>query len=230
MKFLAIIPARGGSKGIPQKNIVDLNGKPLIAYTLEAVLKAKCLDRVVVSTDDNAVKDVVKEFGVDVITRPSELAEDKTPTLPVLQDVISQLAAKNNYLPEAVVTLQPTSPLRSSQHIDEAIELFKANPAADSLVSCVEVPHNFHPLSVMKQNNKGYLTSYIKQDETPLRRQDKDLVFARNGAAIYITKTTRLKNYIFGGNLLPYIMDESFSHDVDTIADLRQIEQILQNK
>lgn len=225
MKVLAIIPARGGSKGIPRKNIKLLAGKPLIAYSIEAAQKASGLDRVVVSTDDEEIAEVSRRFGAEVIMRPAYLAEDKTPTLPVLQHVVETLAA-DDYVPDAVMTLQPTSPLRTPVHIDEAIALFKEDDKADSLVSFVEVPHIFHPRSVMKLNEEGYMVPFLDEPQ-PLRRQDKEAVFARNGAAIYITRTERLSDYIFGGNLLAYMMDEASSVDVDTMADFEKIEYIL---
>ena len=227
MKFLAIIPARGGSKGILHKNIVPLGGKPLIAYTIEAALASKNLDRIIVSTDDDEIAQVATEYGASVTKRPACLSTDTTPTLPVLQEVVAQLKIQEQYIADAVMTLQPTSPLRTSAHIDKAIDLFTASPRADSLVSCMEVPHHFHPLSIMRKTNDGYLTSYIDQTDMPLRRQDKEIVFARNGAAIYITRTACLDHFIFGGNLLPFVMDESVSHDIDTLEDLYRIEQVL---
>lgn len=138
MKILGIIPARGGSKGIPRKNIKLLNGKPLIAYTIEAAL-ASNLDRVIVSTDCKEIAGISKEYGAEVMMRPSHLAEDKTPTLPVLQDVILKLNEKF----DAVMTLQPTSPLRTVEDINKSIEIFSSDKDADSLVSVLEVPHNY---------------------------------------------------------------------------------------
>ena len=152
MKILGIIPARGGSKGIPKKNIKLLNGKPLIAYTIEAAL-ASNLDRVIVSTDCKEIAGISKEYGAEVIIRSFNLAEDTTPTLPVLQHVVSKLEVEF----DAVMTLQPTSPLRTSKHINEAIELFESDKEVDSLVSVVEVPHNYMPEKLMSFDGK-YLT------------------------------------------------------------------------
>jgi len=227
MKTLAIIPARGGSKEIPNQNVTLLNGKPLIAYTIDAALAARGLDRVIVSTDDQYIAKVAQDYGATAMMRPAFLATDCTPTLPVLQDVVSRLLREDSYQPDAVMTLQPTSPLRTSSHIDKAIDLFAADPQADSLVSCITVPHRFHPLSIMQKTDDGYIAPFIDQVKTPLRRQDKRAVFARNGAAIYITRISCLDRFIFGGNLLPFMMDESVSHDVDTMEDLFRIEQIL---
>jgi len=228
MRLLAVIPARGGSKGIPRKNLYPLAGKPLIAWTIEAALTAKSLDRVVVSTDDAEIAAVSRQLGAEAIMRPVELSQDKTPTLPVLQQVVAALGA-TGYRPDAVMTLQPTSPLRTSGHIDEAAALFAADDGADSLVSTVEVPHIFHPLSVMRRDAEGYLVPFLDGD-MPLRRQDKQGVVARNGAAIYITRAGRLSDYVFGGRLIGYAMPAELSVDIDGPQDLADAERQLQNR
>ena len=155
-KFLAIIPARGGSKGIPKKNIKSLLGKPLIQYTIESALKSKYLDKIVVSTDDKKIADISEKLGAEIpCLRPKKLARDNTLILPVLQHMVNFLKKKENYNPFAIVLLQPTSPLRTVRHIDEAIELFLKKPKADSLVSVMQVPHNMTPISLMKIDRKS---------------------------------------------------------------------------
>ena len=225
MRILAVIPARGGSKGIPRKNIIPLRGKPLIAYTIEAAKKAACLDRIVVSTDDKQIADACESLNVEVLIRPPELANDLATTLSVLQHVVATLGV-DGYAPDAVMTLQPTSPLRTARHIDEAAGVFAADPMADSLVSCIMVPHVFHPLSVMKKTADGYLLPFFDRVQ-PTRRQDKEPVLARNGAAIYITRTPNLAQYVFGGRLLPYMMTSEASLDIDSPDDLTIAEQRL---
>ena len=220
MKTLGIIPARGGSKGIPKKNIKLLNGKPLIAYTLEAALSST-IDRVVVSTDCQEIAQVAKQFGVEVFIRPSELAKDSTPTLPVLQHIVNNI----NETFDAVVTLQPTSPLRVARHINEAIELFKNDDMADSLVSVVEVPHNYMSEKLMDIKGK-----YLVGNSEPKRRQEVKKMYARNGAAIYITKASRLDKYIFGGNILPCFMSKINSIDVDDLEDWEIVNRIIRDK
>lgn len=223
LRVLAIVPARGGSKGIPRKNLCVVAGNPLILWTIEAALASRLLDRVVVSTDDEEIAQVSRAAGVEVLMRPASLAADQTPTLPVLQHVVRQLEEDEAYRPDAVMTLQPTSPLRRASHIDEAIEMFSGDAGADSLVSVVQVPHQFHPLSVMRLGAEGYLENYLEQDRTPTRRQDKEMVFARNGAAIYITRTERLSDFVFGGRLLPLRMTAEDSLDVDEPRDLLEV-------
>jgi CMP-N,N'-diacetyllegionaminic acid synthase len=225
MRMIAIIPARGGSKGVPRKNIRPLNGRPLIAYSIAAAQGASSVDRLVVSTDDGEIADVSRELGAEVRMRPAVLAADDTPTRDVLLHVVAEIAAEG-YHPEAVLTLQPTSPLRTAQHIDEAAALFAADPHADSLVSCLAVPHIFHPRSIMRKDAAGYLVPFLDENQ-PTRRQDKEPVFARNGAAVYITRTTQLKDYVFGGRLIAYLMDTGASIDIDTLDDFAVAERLL---
>lgn len=220
MKILGIIPARGGSKGIPKKNIKLLNGKPLIAYTIANAL-ASNLDRVIVSTDNEEISRISKECGAEVIIRPDNLAEDKTPTIHVLQDAVSRLDEKF----DCIMTLQPTSPLRNSEHINEAIKLFESDKEADSLVSIVEVPHNYMPEKLMSLDGK-----YLFGNNDIKRRQDLPIMYARNGAAIYVTKTERLNEYIFGGKALPYFMNKKFSFDLDDMEDWELLECLIKNK
>lgn len=229
--FLGVIPARGGSKGIVRKNLRLLNGKPLIAWTIEAALNAIGLDRVIVSTEDEEIAEVSKTYGAEVpFMRPAELAKDNTPTLDVLQHTLYHLAQDESYFPDAIVTLQPTSPMRTSKNIDEALRLFKADFLADCLVSCIKVPHNYHPESIMTLQENGYLKPYSDKKGLPSRRQDKSEIFARNGAAIYITRASNLDKFIVGGNIIPFIMNDHESIDIDTEDDLIRAENILVNR
>lgn len=228
MRTLAVIPARGGSKGIPRKNIAILQGRPLIEYTIDAALTATSLERVIVSTDDAEISAISLNKGVEVVMRPAELAEDESDTLSVLQHVVAELA-KTGYNPDAVMTLQPTSPLRTNTHIDEAARAFTNDPTADSLVSCIEVPHVFNPHSLMRLTAGGYLAPFFDMPQ-PIRRQDKEPLFARNGAAIYITKTERLAEFIFGGRLIPFMMPDAASIDIDTDEDLAAAERLILQK
>ena len=219
MKATAFIFARGGSKGLPGKNIRPLGGKPLIAWSIEHSLAVKRIGRVIVSTDSEAFAEIARSYGAEVpFIRPKELAQDNTPTLPVLKDVIVKLDIKY----DAVMTLQPTSPLRTDTHIDESIELFKNNSDADSLVSIVEVPHNFMPEKLMSYNGL-----YLDGDDKSKRRQDIKTIYARNGAVIYLTKIGKLNEYIFGGKILPYLMKKIDSFDIDDIEDWEIVEKLI---
>jgi len=217
MKTLGIIPARGGSKGIPKKNIKLLCGKPLIAYTIKSAL-GSILDRVIVSTDCAEIAEVSRRYGAEVMMRPNVLAKDDTPTLPVLKDVVDKLDGKY----DVVVTLQPTSPLRTAKHINESLILFEKEYQADSLVSVVEIPHSYSPEKLMTFDGQ-----YLNGNLQVKRRQDMQEMFARNGAAIYITKIENLSKYIFGGKILPYFMRRIDSFDIDDIEDWKMVEKII---
>ncbi len=219
MKYIAIIPARGLSKGVPRKNIKILAGKPLIAWTIEAALSSKLINRVIVSTEDQEIAEISKFYGAEVpFMRPIELSQDDTPTLLVLQNMIKRLDIKDI---DNIITLQPTSPLRTTNHLNEAIYKFERCPDSNCLVSCIEVPHNFTPDSIMKISNEGFLQNFNEDNIQPkyLRRQDKPKYYARNGAAIYITKKDIINNGILSGNIMPYYMDKFSSLDIDTEDD-----------
>ena len=217
MKVLGVIPARGGSKGIPKKNIKLLNGIPLIVYTIKAA-QDSFIDHVVVTTDCQEIAEIARLNGVDVLMREESLSKDDTPTLPVIQDALAQSAE----MFDAIVTLQPTSPLRTYQDINQAIKLFSRDPLADSLVSVIEVPHQFSQEKIMRLSGK-YLSGFTKVR----RRQEVDIRYARNGAAIYITKSERLSEYIFGGKIIPYIMPKINSFDIDELDDWEIVEKII---
>lgn len=219
MRTIGIIPARGGSKGIPKKNVKLLNGKPLISYTIDAALKS-CIERVIVSTDCHEIRDISLKFGAEVIQRPMTLAEDNTPTLPVLQHVMRSV--KESY--EAIITLQPTSPMRNSTHINDAISLFESDVDADCLVSVCEVPHNFMPEKLMSFDGK-----YLSGNMHIKPRQKIQTRLARNGAAIYITRKKRIHEYILGGKILPFKMDRISSIDIDSTEDWEIAECLVKN-
>jgi len=220
MRILGIIPARGGSKGLPGKNKKLMLGKPLICYTIEAALYSK-LTSVVVSSDDDEILRISEDAGLRVFKRPADLSSDLIPTLPVLQHVIGSLSEEY----DAVMTLQPTSPLRTFQHINEAIGLFEKHGEADSLVSIVQAPHKFTSSSLMVRN--GVWVNPIDADSLVLRRQDKPVLWGRNGAAIYITRINKLEDYIFGGKILHYEMSKLVSVDIDDMDDWKIAESIL---
>lgn len=225
MKILGIIPARGGSKGIPNKNIYPINGVPLIIYTVKAALESN-IDDVIVSTDSQRIINLLKSYKVKVLKRPKKLSQNNTPTLPVVNHVLNK--TKKNYY-STIVTLQPTSPLRDGNHINQALNFFFSKPNADSLVSTVRVPHNMIPNSVMKKEN-GWLKPYSKKNNKIYLRQNKPKFYARNGAAIYITKSNKLKKYIFGGNCLGFEMNWESSLDIDERKDLELAEFLLKKR
>lgn len=216
-KVLGIIPARGGSKGIKKKNLAPLVGKPLIAYSIESALAANSLHRTIVSTDSEEIAEVCKALGADVpFMRPAVLAQDDTPTLPVIQHALDTL--QDTF--DAVMILQPTSPFRSPADIDAAVEMLAANADADSVISVVKVGDN-HPAR-MKLIRDGWLVDPSFAEETEgQRRQDLPEMFLRNGA-IYLTRTEVImkQNSLKGKRSLAYVMPELRSVNIDSEMDL----------
>lgn len=231
MNILGLIPARGGSKGIPGKNVTMLHGKPLITYTFDAAKESKQLTRTILSTDDETIAALGRSAGIDVpFLRPAHLATDEAPMVDVLVHVLEELNTKEQYKPDAIVLLQPTSPLRQSKHIDEAVDLL-IETGADTVVSVVPVPHNFTPNSLMRLEN-GHLVPLDPGGTLKLRRQDKQELYARNGPAILVIRVPfllREKNF-YGSNTQPYVMDKAESLDIDDSFDLRLAEFLLGGK
>lgn len=219
-EVLGIIPARGGSKGILHKNIVELCGQPLIKYTFDAAKASNRLSRLVVSTEDDEIKTYSKSENVEVIRRPVELAGDETETADVLLHVLEYLEKREGYMPKYTMILQPTSPLRTSEDIDNCIELIM-NSGADSVVSVVKTPHNCLPEKLMKLET-GKLVMLNSDGEKYTTRQKQRELYSRNGAAIYLFKTEMFKQRrsYYGDLCLPYIMSKNDSIDIDTYDDL----------
>ena len=224
-KLLAIIPARGGSKGVPRKNIKSLNGKPLIAYTIEAAKHSKYIDKTIVSTEDEEIKDISLEFGAEIpFLRPEELATDNAPTIDAILYTVNRLKEEYNYVPDYVCLLQCTSPLRNSKHINEAfIKLKKTN--MDAIVSICEAQINPYWSNVFKGDKLDY---FLEVGKTITRRQDLPEIYRINGA-IYIVKTQILieSKTFEPENLTGYIMDESSSIDIDTDLDFKIAEVMI---
>jgi CMP-N,N'-diacetyllegionaminic acid synthase len=217
MEVVALIPARGGSKQIPRKNLAPLGGKPLLAWTITAALKSEAVTRLVVSTDDDEIAQVARRLGADVLARPRELAADETPMREVIDHVLRELEDC-----DVLVLLQPTSPLRRAEHIDDAVELLLQS-GADSVVSVVEVPHRFTPGSLMAL----YDGRLVPLGESAVRRQDKEPVFARNGPAVLVLRPERIGPNLYGGDCRPYVMRPEDSVDVDEPFDLELAEFLL---
>src|SRR5688572_5610508 len=168
MNVLGVIPARGGSKGIPGKNLAPVAGRPLLAYTADAARGSRRLSHVVVSTDDAAIADAARALGLEVpFMRPADLASDEALMQPVLQHAVREMAA-GGFSADAVVLLQPTSPLRRATHIDAAIELLESS-GADTVVTVVEVPHQFNPVSILRLDGDRVVP--WADGPMPLRRQ-----------------------------------------------------------
>ncbi|UCF61326.1 MAG: acylneuraminate cytidylyltransferase family protein [Anaerolineaceae bacterium] len=227
-EVLAIIPARGGSKGIPRKNIRLIAGKPLIHYTVETALKCQALNRVVVSTEDVEIADLVTGMGSEVLRRPEDLAQDDTPMVPVIQHALRSLA-EDGYQPEIIVLLQPTAPLRQSEHIDDCLELISVTEI-NSIVSVSPVPAHFRPDWQFIISEGGELQTFSGRDLVGIqkRRQELSMTYTRNGA-IY---AVRREAFIECENLLAppckaYIMANKYSVNIDTEEDFWIAERYL---
>lgn len=225
---LAIIPARGGSKGVPRKNIKDLCGKPLIAWTIDEAIKSKYIDRVIVSTEDEEIAYISREYGAEVpFLRPIELAQDDTPGIEPILHCINWLKDNENYYPDYVCTLQCTSPLRKSNHIDEALEEI-IDKNGDSIIGVCESEVNPY---WMKKIEDGKLVDFMEDSKRYTRRQDLPVIYRLNGA-IYICKTDVLmknKNW-YTDNTLPYVMSQEDSVDIDTVLDFKIAEIIIKGE
>ncbi|MDP3358904.1 MAG: acylneuraminate cytidylyltransferase family protein [Lutibacter sp.] len=229
MKILAIIPARGGSKGVPGKNIKMLGGKPLIAYTIQAAKKAKLLTETILSTDSDEIIQVAQTYGLEVpFKRPASLATDESPTILTVLHALDYFSAKGIKF-DAVCLLQVTNPFRTSEFIDQAIEKFK-NSKADSLISVLKVPHEFNPHWVFEENPTGNLKISTGETEIIPRRQALPTAYYRDGS-IYITKTEVLLNQkSFYGKSIAYLEADELIHvNIDTLADWEKAEKMLKN-
>lgn len=226
--MLALIPARGGSKGLPGKNIRVLNGIPLIAHTIEAAKNARLIDRIIVSTDDSQIADISKKYGAEVpFMRPSELAADNSLAIDAYIYTIDRLNSefKENITEFAV--LLPTSPLRTSEDIDAAIDLFNMKNA-DSIISYYETPHPL--LWARKIDSNRKISNYFVEDGFK-NRQDIEKAYMPNGA-IYIFKYSILKELrtYFTENTYAYIMSAENSVDIDTELDFQFAEFLMGRK
>jgi CMP-N-acetylneuraminic acid synthetase len=212
LTVLGLIPARRGPKN---KNLWTLRGRSLLAWTVGAAQESETLTRTVVSTESEEVAEAARELGVEVLERPAELARDDTPTRDVLVHALGELGPV-----DVLVLLQPTSPLRTARHVDEAVRLLQET-GADSVLSVVEVPHQFRPVSLMALED-GRLVPLA--GDAPTRRQDKPAVYARNGPAVLALRGGTLPDPLYSGDCRPYLMGLRESVDVDEAADLELAE------
>lgn len=229
-KILHIIPARGGSKGIPRKNIKLLNGKPLIAYSIEAALRSGVLDRIVVSTEDAEIAEVAKKFGAEVIERPKELAEDHVVLDPVIKHILETLE-KQDCVPDFISLTQPTSPLLNAETIRQCVHK-AVNQDFDSCITAF-LPETYEWKWRSASNQSGEASAF--EPEVPVTqrvvRQALPKIYHENGA-FYITRTAMFKKtgHRWGGKLTIIKMGELESTQIDNEFQFRLVEQILKQK
>lgn len=220
--MLGIVPARGGSKGIPRKNLALLYGRPLIAWTIESALESGAFERLIVSTDDSEIAEVARREGADVpFLRPAEFAGDVAPAIGVIRHALDALGLGLSDSSSSVTYLQPTSPFRTAAQLREAVELFKEQ-RPDTLVSVQRVPHNMVPGAQMVPVVEGHPLWLESPAGQVLRRQEKAVTYARNGPAILIASSRDVLEHgrLYGERVLGYEMDRLSSLDIDDPLDL----------
>jgi CMP-N,N'-diacetyllegionaminic acid synthase len=228
MRVLGLIPARGGSKGVARKNVRVLCGKPLLQWTAESALAARSLDRVVLSTEDEEIASVGRRCGVDVpFLRPSELARDDTPTLPVVQHALHELEKGGDRF-DAVCLLQPTNPFRRPVDIDACVDLLSIS-YADAVMSVLRVPAEYNPHWVYFRAEDGSLRLSTGEPEPIARRQLLPPAFHRDGS-IYVTRRNAIMDQrsLYGTRVLGFEVDRARAVNIDTPADWSRAEILMQ--
>jgi len=217
MKILGIIPARGGSKGIPLKNIKTLAGKPLINYTIQSAQKSK-INKIVVSTDNKKIKKISESAGADVpFLRPKKISGDKVSTIDVVKHTLHFLSTNQSYVPDIVIILQPTSPLRSAKMINNSINLLKKSKST-SVITVSKI--KTHPYAAFWYNNK-YLTPFRKDFVKYSRRQKFPILYYPTGSIYTLWRETLKKyNSLYGPKIKPMIVKDEIELDIDTPYDL----------
>jgi len=227
INIIAIIPARGGSKGVPRKNIKLVGGKPLIFYSISEAKKSKYISRIIVSTEDVQIAKISKSFGAEVVKRPKNLSRDNSPTVLAIKHVIDFLEKKEKYDVDVVVLLQPTSPFRTSKDIDSCIKKFKKENF-DSIVSISEPAESPYWMYSLK---KDQLIPLLKINKKHHRRQDLSKIYQLNGA-VYVTSRNRImkKNTILGDKMGGYVMPVERSLDIDNKFEFKIANLLMKSK
>lgn len=227
-KILAVVTARGGSKGLPGKNIKDLNGKPLIAWTIEQISNSELIDRLVISTDSQEIADISENYGASVPElRPDYLATDSASSMDVLEYAIKS-EEKQGRSYEYVMLLEPTSPLRKKGDLDNIIKLAGDNPERDGVISVGEVQLE-HPMIVKRISKEGVIIPYCAEVPDAYQRQQHDEALFPYGVG-YLIKTSVLKekHTIYTSNVLPYYIERWQNYEIDDIYDFKCIETVMQ--
>jgi CMP-N-acetylneuraminic acid synthetase len=231
-EVLVLIPARGGSKSIPRKNIRPFAGFPLIAYSIAAGLAAETVSRVIVSSDDPEILAVARRFGAETpFQRPEEYSQDQTPDLPVFKHALDWLEQNESYRPEIVIQLRPTSPFRRVEHIDQAVYRLLERPDADA-IRTVCIPFQ-NPFKMWRMGSNGLLRPLLETEFSEpynMPRQALPEVYWQTG---YVdaawTDTIQDQNSMTGRNILPLVIDPSEWIDIDSPDDWRRAERLLES-
>ena len=233
-EVLGLVLARGGSKSVPRKNIFLVLGKPLLAYTIQAALAARSITRLVVTTNDPEIADIARRLGAEVpFLRPPELAEDETPDYPVVRHALEWLEAKDGYRPDLIAQLRPTSPLRTSLQLDEAVALLRAHPDADSVRGVCRPQQNPHKMWRMASDGLLHPLLAVPGVPEPFNapRQTLPVVWWQNGYIdIFWRRTVFEQRSLTGVKVLGYVIDEPEHIDIDSLHDIRVLELILRDR
>jgi CMP-N-acetylneuraminic acid synthetase len=228
LRILGLVPARGGSKGVPRKNLRLLNGRPLLQYTADAARRARSLSRIVLSTDDLEIADIGRRCGLEVpFLRPEALAQDSTPTLPVIQHALAYLEAAGDRF-DAVCILQPTTPLRRPDDIDRCIQLLEET-GADAVVTVLPVPPEHNPHWVYFRREDGRLELSTGEKAPISRRQDLPPAYRREGS-VYVTRRDPImeRGTLFGDRLMGCVLDPADCIDINTPDEWERAERMVQ--
>lgn len=223
MEILGIIPARGASKRIINKNIKKFHGKPLIAWSIIAAKKSKLINKVIVNTDNKKIAEIARRYGAETpFLRPKHLATDTTGIEPVLIDTVEWLEKNEEYKLDGIALLMPTNPLKTARHIDDAIKIFK-NKNADSVTAVCEAGGNNNPYWILKKNKSGKITLFDNSSLKKIKTRSQDLpkCYSRNDI-IYVLKPSNLyekRPNLYGNKIELYIMDDFFYCDINTKED-----------
>ncbi len=224
--YLAVIPARSGSKRIPDKNIKYLGGMPLIAHTIRAALDAKRIGRTIISTDSERIAKIAREWGGDVpFLRPAKIAGDTSPAIETILHAL-KMVEQSSCRVDAVVLLQPTSPLRTAAHIDAAVDLFESS-GADTVTSVRELSEHPYWCWTIRE---GDFQPYFSKAHMSMGRESLPPAFIENGAIFLIKRSVITENAIYGHKVVPYLMNQESSLDIDTLDDLLFAEFLLERK
>lgn len=230
MKMIALITARGGSKGIHRKNVKDIAGKPLIAYCIAAAKKSGVCDRIIMSTDDEEIADVARVCGAEVpFMRPPELAQDKTPHLPVVIHAVQWLQDNEGYTPDAVMVMQPTTPLIQAVHIRQGLDTL-ASTGADSVVSIAEIPSHNSPYWAIDLHEDGMMNLLLSGDPFRTRIPQRQLLpkaYIQNGGFFLMRRHTLFdaSPSLYGERTAGYVMDPYLSVNIDSLEDWEEAEK-----
>ena len=230
MNILGLIPARGGSKGIKNKNIIELAGKPLISYVISALKNSEFVGRVVVTTDSDEIATIAKQYGAEVpFMRPAELAQDNSPTYPAIKHAVLEME-KLGFRADYIITAQPTYPLMQTEEIDAAINL-AVEKNADSVITACELGHDCHPYNIRKINQDGTVSFWMEDEHYKFPTRQSKPKFYTFGNIFVSSYKTIVEDCRLEGKKNYLIEIEKDNHlDVNTEEDLKEIERIIKER